>query len=500
MTASDAGMTAPAPADVVIGIDVGTSSVKGVACRLDGTVVTTAWVAHDVERPRPGWVEQDAEDAWWGDTARVARDLCAALGREARIAAVAVTTLGPALVPVDAAGRALRPGILYGIDTRATDEIALLESTMGRAAIRRRTGGDLSSQSVGPKVVWVVRHEPAVAARAASWQTATAFVVGRLTGEPVIDHHQAAAFRPFVHRVRRDWVPTAVEGIDLTGRLPRRAWPGDVAGRVTAAAARQTSLPEGTPVLVGTSDGPMEAHGLGATDVGCGAITYGSTLTLSTFQAGTRRPRGLWSSDGWAPDTSWFGGGLSASGSALAWLDRLTGAAATTSASPAGARRLLALPSFNGERTPLNDPSARGIIAGLTLDHDAGDLRRAIVEGLAFGVRELLDTLAGAGVRLDRLRASGGGVRDRILLQVVSDVTGLPQDVAAEPASAAYGAARLAASVAMRRPTEDWFRPAERILPDATHGAMYDERYRLARRLRRDARSVVRDLVAGADS
>ncbi len=122
---------------VVIGIDIGTTNSKGVACLADGTVVAHAWRGHTVDRPQPGWVEHDAEAVWWGDTAALSQELVAAVGDPGRIRAVAVTTCGPCLVPVDDAGIPLRAGILYGVDARATDEIARLEARIGQAAIRR---------------------------------------------------------------------------------------------------------------------------------------------------------------------------------------------------------------------------------------------------------------------------------------------------------------------------------------------------------------------------
>lgn len=504
---------APTPGPVVLGIDIGTSRSKGVACRPDGTVVAHATKAHEVDRPVPGRVEQDAEAVWWGDTVALCRDLVEAVRDPGRIRAVAVTTCGPCLLPVDGDGRPLRPGILYGIDTRAADEIERLEQRIGAASIRRRTGMPLTSQSVGPKLAWVARHEPEVARRTVAWHTATSFIVERLTGVAAIDHHQASYFGPFIDARRRAWDLRDADAAGLPGlarTLPDLRWPREVAGGVTAAAASTTSLPAGVPVLVGTSDGPMEALAAGATVPGIVAITHGSTTTLTVLAVPSGRARGLWLTEGLGPDQPCVGVGVTTTGALVRWAgailapgldpadaDRVLEREAA--ASPPGANGLLIVPSFAGESTPVHDPTARGIIAGLTLKHGRGDISRAVLEGIAFGVRDLLEAYAAAGLPVDRLRAAGGGTTNALALQLVSDVTGRSQDVAATPACAALGAALLAAeAVGLAEADVDWFVADRRIEPDLATTVVYDERYAAFRRLVRDARPTGRALALAA--
>ncbi len=493
------------PGGVVLGIDIGTTYSKGVACRGDGTIVARGQRRHEVERPAAGWVEHDAEAVWWGDTVALCRELAEAVGAEP-IGALAITTCGPCLVPVDAAGRPLRPGILYGVDTRATEEIAWLEARIGRAAIQRRSGMPLTSQSVGPKLAWVVRHEPAVAERTAVWHTATSFIVARLTGVAVIDHHQAAYFGPFIDRRRRAWDLRDGADLGLEGRLPALRWPGEIAAGLTEDAARATGLPAGIPVLVGTSDGPTEALAAGAMTPGIVAITHGSTTTLTAFARPARRATGLWQTEGWAPDRPCVGAGLSATGALLGWaagllapdiptdqgVEVLLDEAAT---SPPGANGVLVVPSFAGERAPVDDPAARGVIAGLALDHTRADVARAILEGIAFGIRGLLESFEAAGIPTDRLRATGGGSRHALAMRIVADVTGRPQEVGGADAGAALGAARLAAEAIGAVTGDDWFRPDHIVAPDTATRDGYDERYRSFRRLVRATRPVVHALV-----
>jgi len=495
------------PGPVLLGVDIGTSRSKGVACLPDGTVVAQATRTHEVDRPAPGWVEHDAEAVWWGDTVALFRELVEAVGDQARVRAVAVTTCGPCLVPVGGDGRPLRPGILYGVDTRAADEIERLEQRIGAASIRRRTGMPLTSQSIGPKMAWVARHEPEVARRTVAWHTATSFIVERLTGVAAIDHHQASYFGPFIDARRRAWDLRDADDAGLpglAGTLPDLRWPRDVAGGVTAAAAASTGVPAGVPVLVGTSDGPMEALAVGATAPGIVAITHGSTTTLTALAAAPGRARGLWVTAGLDSDRPCVGAGVTTTGALLRWAggilasglgpaeaDRLLEREAA--ASPPGANGLLVIPSFAGGTFPAHDPSARGIIAGLTLAHGRGDISRAILEGIAFGIRGLLEAYAAAGLPVDHLRAAGGGTANALALQLVSDVTGRSQDVAATPAGAALGAARLAAeAVGLAEAGVDWFVADRRVEPDRAATAIYDERHAAFRRLARGTRPTSR--------
>lgn len=497
---------------IVIGIDIGTSKAKGVACTPDGTIVAEVVIEHTVSTPYAGWFEHDPDAVWWGETVAICRDLVAQVGTARHIRAVSVTTCGPCLVPVDADGRVLRPGILYGVDTRASDEIAMYESNIGRRAIAALCGMALTSQSVGPKIAWVARHEPDVARRTAVWHTATSFIVARLTGESVIDHHQASFFGPFIDARRRTWDLRYAANVDLQGRLPRLGWPTSIAGTVSGAAAATTGLSAGTPVLVGTSDGPTEALAVGASRSGVIAATYGSTTTLTTFASPAHHSAAvLWRSEGWSPDERCLAAGLSTSGAIVAWLRNVVAGAASdhvaladeATDSPPGARGLIVLPYFSGERTPFADPLARGVVVGLTLQHTRGDLHRAILEGIAYGIRHIIESFVGAGIPVDSIRASGGGTRHPLGPQIVSDVTGREQVVGRATIGASYGAAYLAVrSLGLLRPEapDAWFQADRLISPAAASASTYDSGYALFRRLYRDTRPVVHALAAAADA
>src|SRR5450759_3456188 len=189
--------------ELFLGVDVGSSSTKGVLVRPGGRVLAEAVRPHGIAHPRPGWAEQDPERDWWDGFVAVCRELLArGLGH---VAAVGVSGLGPCVVAADAAGRPLRPAILYGIDTRATREIAGLTDLFGAGEVLARCGSPLTSQSAGPKLMWLARHEPAVWAATRRFFTAGSWLVHRITGEYVLDHHSASQCGPLYDVRENRW-------------------------------------------------------------------------------------------------------------------------------------------------------------------------------------------------------------------------------------------------------------------------------------------------------
>nr|WP_112285640.1 FGGY-family carbohydrate kinase [Prauserella muralis] len=467
---------------LLIGIDIGTSSSKGVLVNPSGEVLARASRTHETSFPRPGWVEHDAETVWWRDFVELSHELTAAAGSRP-LAGLAVSGIGPVLLPADAAGRPLRPAILYGVDTRASREIAELTAELGAEAILRRCGTPLSSQAVGPKWRWLARHEPGIFERTELFLMASSYLVHRLTGEYVLDHHSASQCDP-MYDLRAadwagDWARLVAPGIDL----PRLLWPNEVAGTVTAAAAGQTGLPEGLPVTAGTVDAWAEGASVGVTEPGDTMVMYGTTMFLTQVLTDPTPDPGLWTTRGVVPGTYSLAAGMATSGAITDWLRRLAGGdfatlVAQAARVPAGSRGLLLLPYFAGERTPLFDPDARGVIAGLTTGHGLGELYRAALEGIAYGVRHNLEAMAGAGGVARRLVAVGGGVQGGLWTQIVSDVTGAAQQVPRETVGAAFGDALLAASAVGLEPDIGGWNPVRStVRPEPARTAVYDEFY-----------------------
>ncbi len=490
--------------DLFLGIDIGTSSAKAALTTADGDVVATATRPHRLSIPRQGWAEHDPEGIWWDGVVALCRELLADGSRVP--AAVCVSGIGPCVLAADEDFRPLRPAILYGIDTRAAREIADLTEELGAEAILQRCGSALSTQAVGPKLLWLRRNEPEVWDGTRRLLMASSFAVARLTGEYVLDHHSASQCDPLYELERRDWIEEWAEQIAPGLELPRLLWPGEPAGVVTAAAAAETGIPTGTPVMAGTIDAWAESLAAGVREAGDLMVMYGSTLFLIAVTAEPLRDESLWSTAGVREDTYSLAAGLATSGTLLAWLRDLTGASfddLMTEAEQAGpgAGGLLALPYFSGERTPILDPAARGVFCGLALGHGRGHLARALVEAIAFAVRHNLETFEDAGAAPERLVAVGGGTQGAVALQAMSDVTGRSQEVCAAGVGACHGDAFLAAvGTGAAGWDDDWSVVDHEVEPRREHAELYEELYARYRELYPATKDVMHALarVGGA--
>ena len=494
--------------DLLLGVDIGTSSSKGVLVRPDGTIVATTQRPHRLSLPRPGWAEHDGETVWWADFVSIARELAAHEG--GRIVAVGVSGIGPAVLPVDAAGRSLRPAILYGIDTRAMQEVDELTERFGADAILARGGTLLTSQAAGPKLAWIRRHEPDVWAATRRFHMAHSLVIERLTGEYVLDHHSASQCDPLYDMTTAawatDWAADVVPGLDL----PRLAWSSEVAGRVDGEGAAVTGIPEGTPVVAGTIDAWAEALSAGVRDPGDTMLMYGTTMFMVEIARAYRPEPSLWTTQGVFEGTCTYAAGLSTSGGLTVWLRDIVGRdfeslIAEASQTPPGAGGLVVLPFFGVARSPIFDPRARGTIFGLTLSHGRGHLYRALLEGSAYEVRHNLEVMEAAGVAPELLTVVGGGTKSNLWTQIVSDVTGLRQVIPAVTIGASYGDAMLAGVGAGPVAAEArWNAPVETLQPNTQARARYDELYRVYRSLypatREHAHALARLQEDGAGS
>lgn len=505
------------PGELLLGIDIGTYSSKGVLCTPAGEVLATETIEHGLSLPRPGWAEHDADAIWWGEVVALCRALLGDRVGGDRVGGVAVSAIGACLLPVDAAGRPLRPGILYGIDTRASEEIRWLNERFGEEALFDLGGMALTAQAIGPKILWLRRHEPDVYARAHKLLSASSYLVLRLTGEWVMDRHSASYYNPLVDVRALEWDPRFAEPIVEPEKLPPLRWSTEIAGAVTPEAAAATGLAVGTPVTAGTIDAAAEAVSVGVVEPGDMMVMYGTTMFfIHVTDRPVPDPR-MWATGFALPGLYDIAGGMSTSGALTRWFrdnfaaqeiaaerhggeNAYAALAAEAAAVPAGAAGLVCLPYFAGERTPINDPDARGVYAGLTLSHGRAHLYRASLEGTAYGVRHNLETMAAMGAPPRRLVAVGGGAKNRLWLQIVSDASGLPQDVPERTIGASYGDAFLAGLAtglvpdldALRR---DWVRPAVTLQPRHAERGVYDAYYPIYRHLYEAARDDLHALA-----
>jgi len=447
----------------LLGVDIGTYSSKGVLVEANsGQVVAEKSIEHGLEMPKPGWAEHDADGVWWSEFCAITRALLERSGvRPKAVKAVGTSGLGACALPIDAQGKPLRKAILYGIDTRAQAEIDELEQIFGVDKIFQISGMRLSSQSTGPKILWVKNHEPEIHREARYFLTSQAYLVYRLTGNATLDIFTAADFTPLFDLHHNRWELETTAYVIPPEKLPVPTWSCDIAGTVTPEAARETGLAVGTPVIVGTTDAGAEVVSTGANKPGDLMVMFGSSCFCVLLAEKLMPSQRLWATAWLDPSAYTLQGGTSTSGSITRWFrDQLAPveqAAQAAGGEPAyaalarlleesepGAHGLLALPYFEGERTPIYDAEARGLLFGLTLSHTRADIYRALLEGIAFGIRHMIDAMREEGADIRRIIGAAGGTRNRPWMQIVSDVANIDMDILEQESSASYGDALMA--------------------------------------------------------
>lgn len=503
--------------DLLLGIDIGTYSSKGVLCRPDGTIVAEARAEHEMSIPKPGYAEHDADKIWWGDFASIAKELSAKVSPGDQISGVGVSAIGACVLPVDKAGKPLRPGILYGVDTRAIKQINQLERLYSREALMEFCGNRLTTQAIGPKILWIKQNEPEVYAKTAKFITSTSYIIHKLTGRYVIDAHTATEFSPLINIHTISWEEKYADQITTLDKLPDIGWSDEIAGFVTPKAAVETGIPEGVPVVFGSVDALSEAVSVGVVGFGELMIMYGSTAFFIFLIKDAIPSPELWLEGGIFKGQYCYSAGLSTSGSATTWfrdqfgkdliksessggMNAYASLAKEASGSPIGANGLLFLPYMSGERTPIFDPKARGVFAGLALSHTRGDMYRAILEGTAYAIRMNLEAMQKAGAEIKHALAVGGGAANELWLQMVSDISGIHQLVPEKTIGASYGDAFLAglaigAVNGVEALKKDWVKIQREIIPRKSRKPDHDEFYALFKDLYTQTKSTIHQLA-----
>jgi xylulokinase len=418
----------------LLGLDVGTSSVKGVAIDGRGDVLGVAERAHPHSSPQTGWSEQDPDD-WWRGATEVLDELD---GGHAD--GIGLTGQMHGLVALDACDRVVRPAILWN-DGRTQRQCEEIERRVGLERLVELTGNRALAGFTAPKLLWLREREPESYERIAHVLLPKDYVRMKLTGERATDVADASGTLLFdvagrcwsdelldALELDRGWLPPAMESPELSG-VSR----------------------EGVPVAAGAGDQAAGALGVGVVGPGdpASVVLGTSGVVFQALDSYEHDPRGRLHAFCHAVPSAWHTMGvmLSAAGS-LEWLRNTVGASygellGEAAGWEAGAEGLLFAPYLSGERTPHSDPAARGAFAGLSSRHDRGALARAVLEGVAFGLRDALDLVSELGGRPQSGRASGGGARSELWLEIVASVLDLPLELTALDEGAAHGAALL---------------------------------------------------------
>lgn len=429
---------------MLVGIDIGTQSLKAVVTDHDLVMRGEASGAYQPSFPRPGWAEQDT--ASWENAIgpTIARALAAAAARPEDVRGLGVCGQLDGCIAVDAAGRALTQCLIW-MDRRAAAETADIPA----ALVRRRTGVVLDAGHMAAKIRWLRRHQPDC--RAARFHQPVSYLLERLTGGFTIDHALASTTMVYALE-RRGYDAELLDRFEIdAASLPAIADAASCGGRLHADGAALTGLRPGIPVAVGTGDDFSTPLGAGLIAPGRVAVVLGTGEVV-----GAIHPQPIIDDDDLVETHAYPGGAYFIenpgwlSGGAIAWLQSLLGIArpgdldALAAEIPPGADDLIFLPALSGAMAPRWSPSARGCFYGLTPAHHRGHLARAVLEGCAFAMRDVVDRLADMQVATDSILLLGGGARSDLWAQLRADVSGRPVIVPRRIDTSPMGAAMLA--------------------------------------------------------
>lgn len=426
----------------LLGIDIGTTATKAVLLDPDRGRVAEAERPVRLHSRHPGWAEEDTEE-WW----RNVRELTPELAEDRDVAAVGFSGMVPCVILLDEDGRVLRRSIQQN-DARAVEEIRELCERLADARVLERTGSPVTQQSVGPTLMWLAKHEPEAWSRAHTVLGSYDLMAFRLTGERGVEINWALESGLF-DLESGAWAPDIVEAVGADPSvLAAVRRPDEVVGRVTSEAARETGLRQGTPVVAGSADHVASAFAAGILEEGDLLVKLGGAGDILLASEEPLIDPRLYLDFHLIPHRYLPNGCMAASGSLIRWFQAHVAGGASLAdldreaeAAGPGAGGIVALPYFLGEKTPINDPAARGAFIGLHLGHERGHLFRAVLEAIAFGFRHHVDVFVERGHAPRRVRVTNGGARSEVWPQVTADVLGMPLERLAVAGGSAVGAA-----------------------------------------------------------
>jgi len=436
-----------------LGIDTSTTSSKAIIIDDKGQVITVASAPHTLQNPKPLWSEQNPNE-WWEAVAKSIRTAIEKAGvKNDDIAAIGLTGQMHGLVLLDQNGKVLRPAILWN-DQRTQDQCDEIHQIIGKEKFIRITGNVALTGFTAPKILWVKENEADIYKKASHILLPKDYVRYKLTNEYAMDKADGAGTVLF-NLQARDWSDEVLAALDIPrGWMPKTYEGTEVTGLVSEEAAALTGLKVGTPVVAGGGDQAAGAVGMGAVEPGVVSLTVGTSgVVFATTPSALIEPAGRLHAFCHAAPGLWhfMGVMLSAAGS-LQWyhdtltpqmnFDEITKEAESV---PAGSEGLQFMPYLTGERTPYPDPLARGAFIGLTLRHSRGHLTRAVLEGVAFGLKDSFTLIKNAGLgSISQVRASGGGTKSALWRQILASVLNAELVTVNTTEGGAYGAALLA--------------------------------------------------------
>ncbi len=436
-----------------LGIDVSTTATKALLVDEKGDLKAVASSPHTLQTPKPLWSEQDPAEWWTAASASIRKVLSDAGVAGPDIAAIGLTGQMHGLVLLDGKGKVLRPAILWN-DGRTQAQCDEIHQRVGKEKLIRTTGNVALTGFTAPKILWVKENEPDAFRKARHVLLPKDYVRFRLTAEYGMDKADGSGTILFDLK-QRDWSPEVLSLLGIEAAWMPRTWEGpEFTGTVTAEAAAATGLKAGTPVAAGGGDQAAQAVGVGVVESGIVALTVGTSgVVFAATPSALVEPQGRLHAFCHAVPGMWhfMGVMLSAAGSLQWYRDTLAPGVSfddllkEAESVPAGSEGLQFLPYLSGERTPHPDPLARGAWIGLTIRHGRGHLTRAVLEGVAYGLKDSFTLIQEAGLgEIRQVRGSGGGMKGALWRQILASVLESELVSVNTTEGAAYGAALLA--------------------------------------------------------
>jgi len=438
---------------IFLGLDISTTGAKALLINEKGGVISSATTPLTLSAPHPLWSEQDPRDWWTGMAESIRRVLAQAGVTGSAVTAIGLTGQMHGLVLLDENGEVLRPAILWN-DQRTGAQCDEMRARLGKEHLIQITGNDALTGFTAPKVLWVQQNEPEIYARARHILLPKDYIRYRLTGGYAMDKADGSGTILFDLK-NRNWSPEVLAALEIpAGWLPPTFEGPTVTGHVNTSAAAETGLVEGIPVVGGGGDQAAQAVGVGAVQPGIIALTLGTSgVVFATTESPLIEPEGRLHAFCHAVPDRWhfMGVMLSAAGSLQWYRDTLAPGVSFDSLVneagdiKAGSEGLFFLPYLTGERTPYPDPLVRAAWVGLTVRHTRAHMTRAVLEGVAFGIKDSFTLISNAGLgSIQQVRISGGGAKSALWRQIIADVLGVELVTVNTTEGAAFGAVLLA--------------------------------------------------------
>jgi xylulokinase len=481
-----------------IGIDVGTSAAKGVLIDEKGNVLADASLAYPLLTPKPNWAEQNPKE-WWNACVEVFSALTAKAGKKkSEIGAVGLSGQMHSLVALDKANAVIRPAILW-CDMRTTKECKWIRERVGDEHLRDFVGNPALEGFTLPKILWLKNNELENYEKIACVLMPKDYIRFRLTGELATDVSDASGTLLFDVK-RRTWSAQMLQEVGVPRSwMPSAVESAEISGKITAAAAKLTGLPAGTPVMAGGADNTCGAIGTGVVRTGRALASIGTSGVVFAQTDGAlieprMRAHAFCHS---IPKTWYVMGVMLMAGGALRWFKDEFGKEESASAKrkkldvydliaqeaamiPAGSEGLFFLPYLAGERTPHQSSAARGAFIGATMRHTKAHFYRAVFEGITYGMKDSLEVMRALRIEVKQVRLTGGGARSAFWRQLQADIYGCEVVVVSPAHGAAFGAALLAAAgvksfADVVEAAENSVKITERLAPSPKLSRRYEE-------------------------